>query len=176
MRRAGMIIATVSVFLCCITTYGTEKADRTESGSLIAKINWVAVQELTASAPIVHYRLLVDGMVKDESRIYGEHSNHLYLAAVPGTSPLGNGAYIHMKIGCHNCMLTDPSFKMGPDNNMQGTIEYTYPKREISIDDWVTIYKMAIVQHEKTVRCLEVQIKGAQQSSAGDVLKAAPEK
>lgn len=73
-------------------------------------------------------------------------------------------------------MLTDPSFKMGPDNNMQSTIEYTYPKKEVSIDDWVAVYKVTISQHEKTVRCLEVQIKGAQHSSAGDVLKAAPEK
>lgn len=176
MRGAGMIVATVSVVLCCIATYGTEKADKTDPGSLVAKINWVAVQELTANAPIDHYRLLVDGKVKDENRIYGDHSSHLYLAAVPGTSPLGNGAYIHMKIGNQNCMLTDPSFKMGPDNNMQGTIEYTYPKKEVSIDDWVTVYKMATVQHEKTVRCLEVQIKGGQQSSAGDVLKAAPKK
>lgn len=176
MRSAGIMVAALSVALCCLATFGTEKADQTEPGSLVAKINWVTVQELTANAPIVHYRLLADGKVKDENRIYGDYSNHLYLAAVPSTSPLGNGAYIHMKIGKQNCMLTDPSFKMGPDNNMQSTIEYTYPKKEVSIDDWVTVYKVTIAQHEKTVRCLEVQIKGAQQSSAGDVLKSAPEK
>jgi hypothetical protein len=163
MKHTGIIAAALLVVLCCTATSGPEKPDKAQAESLIAKINGVTVMELTADAPIVHYRLLIDGKPTDENRMYSDYSNHLFLAAVPSTSPLGEGAYIHMTIGKQNCMLTAPSFRMGPDNNMQGTIEYTYPKKRVSVDNWVTIYGVTIVQHEKTVRNLEVQIRGAQQ-------------
>jgi len=112
---------------------------------------------------------LVNGKTEDENRIYEGYSNHLFLAAVPGSSsPMGKGAYIHMKIGKSNCMLSAPSFKMGPDNNMQSTIEYTPPSKNVSIGDWITIYSVKIVQLDKVARTVEVQIKGAQQKTERD--------
>ena len=159
------IIMLVTIFALCITTAAiAANTEGEKTGSLIAKINQVTVLELTTDRPIVYYRLLVDGQIKDQNQIYEGFSNHLYLAATKGASGLGAGAYIHMKIGNSNCMLVDPTFKMGPDNNMQSTIEYTYPDRNCSISDWVTIYKVTISENGKTVRGLEVQINGAQQA------------
>ena len=166
MRQEILILVTISA-LCATSAAIADNTEGEMTGSLIAKINQVTVLELTTDRPIVYYRLLIDGQIKDQNQIYEGFSNHLYLAATQGASGLGAGAYIHMKIGNSNCMLVDPTFKMGPDNNMQGTIEYTYPDRNCPISDWVTIYKVTISENGKTVRSLEVQINGAQQGGPG---------
>jgi hypothetical protein len=157
-----IVFLLVASTLCCYAVSQDSELDRTKLGSLIAKINWVTVLELNTDTPIAHYRLLVDSKTVEEQRIYENFSNHVYLAVVPGNSPLGNGSYFHMKIGNANCMLSAPSFKMGPDNNIQSTIEYTFPDKKASIGDWTTIYSIKVVEIEKVIRTIEVQIKGTQ--------------
>ena len=169
MKHLAIMTLVASLSLCSCVATEEQKHDDAQQESLIAKINNVTVLELVADAPIVHYRLLVNGKTEDKNRIYEGYSNHLFLAAVPGSSsPMGKGAYIHMKIGKSNCMLSAPSFKMGPDNNMQSTIEYTPPSKNVSIGDWITIYSVKIVQLDKVARTVEVQIKGAQQKTERD--------
>ena len=136
---------------------------KTKPVSLVAKINSVTVLEIFTDRPIARYRLVIDGKAKDEKLTYESASNHLCLAAVPS----GEWANIHMKIGYANCLLSEP-FVMGANTNRQNTDEYMFPTKEVSIGDWTTIYRVTIKEDDHVVRCIEVQISGAQPKPDGD--------
>jgi hypothetical protein len=51
---------------------------------------------------------------------------------------------------------------MGPNKSVQRTIEYIYPKREVSLDGWTTVYGVTIKELGTVVRSIHVQISGAE--------------
>lgn len=153
------------VCLCVLTAItGTTFAQTNEqltagtnSTALFAKINCITVLEIFADSPITDYRLLINDKIQEEKRTYENPSSHLYLA----TDKFEQRASIHMKIGVENCLLSAP-FIMGPNNQMQIVDEQVPAKRNIAIADWTPIYRLTIKDPTKTIRCLEVQIKGSQ--------------
>jgi len=156
-----MGIAIVLTLVVCVSTSCHKSPEprapvvQSEAGSLIAHINGVTVLELQADKPITQYRLLVNDEPHREGRTHNDVSKHLYLAAVSAAEQ-----HIHMKIGNANYLLVAP-ISMSANNNMQQTVEYVPPKKEISIDDWTTIYGITIKEYldGPVVRSLKVQIK-----------------